>query len=209
VGFDWIAHAAWFNANPWAIVVLNNVYMSIVGAMMVVLGMLVVMRRYVHFREVLLINDSLSLLGIVFCTFLPAIGAYAYYSQAADLVGNIPSAAGRYHLEHFNGLRGGELLSFNYDETKGIITFPSVPHRRPSSSTMVLAQNMAVLAGFSGLGDHDPLYNFHRRSSSGRCRCQHNPARNFDLALRKVYCRTCIAPNMIHNSGDGNRRIKR
>lgn len=124
-GFDWIAHVAWVNANPWAIVVLNKVYMSILSAMMVAIGMLVVMRRFDRLREVLLINGSLSLLGVVFCTFLPAIGAYAYYSPAADLVGNIPSAAGRYHLEHFNGLRSGALLSFNYGETKGIITFPS------------------------------------------------------------------------------------
>jgi len=125
LGFDWLAHIAWVNATPWAIVLLNEVYMSILSAMTVVLGLLVTMRRFDRIRELLLINGSLGLLGIVFCTFLPAIGAYAYYSPAVELVGNIPSSAGRYHLEHFNGLRSGDLLSFTFGETKGIITFPS------------------------------------------------------------------------------------
>jgi hypothetical protein len=125
LGFDWLAHVAWVNATPWAIVLLSEVYMSILSAMMVALGLLVVMRRFDRIRELLLINGSLGLLGVVFCTFLPAIGAYAYYSPAAELIGNIPSLAGRYHLEHFNGLRSGDLLSFTYAETKGIITFPS------------------------------------------------------------------------------------
>ncbi len=125
LGFDWLAHVAWVNANPGAITLLNGVYTSILSAMMVVLGLLVVMRRFDRIRELLLINGALGLLGIVFCTFLPAVGAYAYYSPAVELVGNIPSAAGRYHLEHFNGVRSGELLSFTYRETIGIITFPS------------------------------------------------------------------------------------
>ena len=125
LGFDWLAHVAWVNATPWAIMLFNEVYTSILSAMMAVLGLLVVMRRFDRIRELLLINGSLGLLGIVFCTFLPAIGAYAYYSPAVELVGNIPSAAGRYHLEHFNGVRSGDLLSFTYRETIGIITFPS------------------------------------------------------------------------------------
>lgn len=125
LGFDWLAHVAWVNATPWAVILLHEVYKSIVSAMMVILGLLVLMRRFDRIRELLLINGSLSLLGIVFCTFLPAIGAYAYYSPAVDLVGNIPPSAGRYHLEHFNGLRSGDLLSFTFQETKGIITFPS------------------------------------------------------------------------------------
>lgn len=125
VGFDWLAHVAWVNTTPWAITLLHDVYMSIISAMMVVLGLLVVMRRFDRIRELLLINGSLGLLGIAFCTFLPAIGAYAYYVPPAELVGNIPASAGRYHLEHFNGLRSGDLLSFTYAQTQGIITFPS------------------------------------------------------------------------------------
>jgi hypothetical protein len=125
VGFDWLAHVAWVNATPWAIILFNEVYMSILSAMMIVLGVLVLMRRFDRIRELLLVNGSLGLLGIVFCTFLPAIGAYAYYSPAVELIGNIPSSAGRYHLEHFNGVRSGDLLSFTFGETIGIITFPS------------------------------------------------------------------------------------
>lgn len=125
LGFDWLAHVDWVNDTPWAIMLFNEVYASILSAMMIVLGVLVVMRRFDRIRELLLINGSLGLLGIVFCTFLPAIGAYAYYSPTIELVANIPSAAGRYHLEHFNGVRSGNLLSFTYRETIGIITFPS------------------------------------------------------------------------------------
>ncbi|MEM7634342.1 MAG: phosphatase PAP2 family protein [Pseudomonadota bacterium] len=125
LGFDWQAHVAWVNSTPWAVTLLHEVYMSILSAMMVVLGLLFVMRRFDRIRELLLINGSLGLLGIVFCTFLPAIGAYAYYAPASELVSNIPASAGRYHLEHFNGLRSGDLLSFDYVRTQGIITFPS------------------------------------------------------------------------------------
>jgi hypothetical protein len=55
----------------------------------------------------------------------PVVGLARAGQKAVELVGNILSSAGRYHLEHFNGLRSGDLLSFSYAETKGIITFPS------------------------------------------------------------------------------------
>ena len=93
--------------RPWAIAVLTKAYTSIVSAMTAVLVLLTVMRRFERLRELLLVNGMLGLLGIVFCTFLPAVGAYAFYVPAPELVANMPPSAGRYHLEHLTACGAG------------------------------------------------------------------------------------------------------
>ncbi|MGB7205197.1 MAG: phosphatase PAP2 family protein [Anderseniella sp.] len=125
VGFDWVAHVAWVNSYPSVVFLLDYIYMSIVGAMLGALAILLVMGRFDRIRELVILNSTLTLLGVLFCTFLPAIGAYAWYAPDALLISNIPETAGRYHLEHFTSLRDGSLTSIETSKTIGIITFPS------------------------------------------------------------------------------------
>lgn len=125
IGFDWNAHVAWVNASPWLITLLYDTYMLILNSMFALLALLLFTRRWDRIGELIWCMGMLSLLSIPFCLLTPAIGAYAWYNPAAEIMANIPADAGRYHLEQFIALRDGSQTYFDLAQTNGIVTFPS------------------------------------------------------------------------------------
>lgn len=125
IGFDWNAHVAWVNASPWLVTVLYETYMLILNSMFALLALLLATRRWDRIGELIWCMGMLSLASIPFCLLTPAIGAYAWYQPAAQIIANIPADAGRYHLEQFTALRDGSQTYFDLAQTNGIVTFPS------------------------------------------------------------------------------------
>ena len=125
IGFDWNAHVAWVNASPWLVTVLYETYMLILNSMFALLALLLATRRWDRIGELIWCMGMLSLASIPFCLLTPAIGAYAWYQPAADIIANIPADAGRYHLSQFTALRDGTQTGFLLSQTNGIVTFPS------------------------------------------------------------------------------------
>jgi membrane-associated phospholipid phosphatase len=67
--------------------------------------------------------------SLTFCVlssaFLPAIGAFAYYQIAPDVIERLPPEAGTYHLACFDAYRSGRLTWVDVRQLCGAVTFPS------------------------------------------------------------------------------------
>lgn len=125
IGFDWLAHASWVNDRPWATGLLTFTYNQLLYGMIATLIFLLVTGRFERIREVMLLMGLTSISSIFFVTFMPAIGAYAFYNPDPQLVSNIPALAGRYHLPDFTSLRDGTMATITIGTTTGLVTFPS------------------------------------------------------------------------------------
>lgn len=125
IGFDWLAHTAWVNERAWATGLLTWTYNQLLSGMIVTLVFLLVTRRFERVREITLLMGMTSISSIFFVTFMPAVGAYAFYNPAPELVANIPQLAGRYHLPDFTALRDGTMSTITLSATTGLVTFPS------------------------------------------------------------------------------------
>lgn len=125
IGFDWLAHTAWVNERPWATGLLTWTYNQLLTVMVATLVFLLATQRFERLREVILLMGLTAISGVFFVVYTPAVGAYAFYDPAPELISNIPQLAGRYHLPHFTALRDGTMSTINLSTTMGIVTFPS------------------------------------------------------------------------------------
>jgi membrane-associated phospholipid phosphatase len=126
LGFDWLALQRITAANSWLSWAGTWIYATSGLQMLlawVVLGVAGQTARLSQFLSALAVSTVLVLL---ICGFVPAVGAYAYYAVTDGQLGHLKgTGAGVWHLEHFYALRDGTLRYIDLQKTEGLVTFPS------------------------------------------------------------------------------------
>ncbi len=125
VGFDWLAHVAWVNANPMVSKVLDLSYQSLTGQFIFIFLVFFLSQNYERLREFIMMFFFMGFVTTFIAIFTPAIGAFDYYNPDAAIISNLPPTAGRYFQEHFLALYDGSMRSVTISKSTGLIAFPS------------------------------------------------------------------------------------
>ncbi len=144
LGYDWYAMLALVNDYPMFGKLLTAAYNSSLIQVLVV----VLVFGFANKRERLLeyfATYAISLtIIIVLSALIPAAGAYVYLKPAPELYANLNSAAGVWHLEHFNALRDGSMRHLSLLNIHGLVTFPSF-HTALAVLTILIFRGMGPL----------------------------------------------------------------
>ena len=125
VGFDWLGHVAWVNANPIVNKTLEFSYQSLMGQFIFIFFAFYLSQNYERLRELIMVFFIMGFVTTFIAIFTPAIGAFDYYKPDATIIDNLRPNAGRYFQEHFLALYNGTMRSITITESTGLIAFPS------------------------------------------------------------------------------------
>jgi membrane-associated phospholipid phosphatase len=120
LGFDFVAHIEWLVQRPFAVKLLQWIYFSASGQLIIIIIGLAIKDRPALDRF-LTIYTLTSLIVLIGSALLPALGTYPFHEIGADIL----QPFGRYHLAHYHALRDGSFASFDLREVEGLVTFPS------------------------------------------------------------------------------------
>jgi membrane-associated phospholipid phosphatase len=110
---------------PGAISLLRVCYSGIVPAVMLTAVILVLIKRPDRLWEFCFVYAGTLTTCTLISGFLPAIGAFVFYSLDRELLDRLPHAAGVYHLSQFMAFRLEGRRIINLLEFDGVVSFPS------------------------------------------------------------------------------------
>lgn len=125
LGFDWLWFLTLTNSSAVVSSILVFAYYSAMPAMLLVLGWLTVAQKFDRLFEYYAVIILAAAATTAVMSFLPALGAYAYFNPPREMFSNYPLNAGMSHYQDLLGLRSGEPYTLFLDRAKPLVTFPS------------------------------------------------------------------------------------
>ncbi|RWE37478.1 phosphatase PAP2 family protein [Mesorhizobium sp.] len=122
--FNWRAFLAFTNSHPWLAKLLVFAYHS-VGPQMPLLFLLLAFTDRLRLTEFMASLAISSALTAAVLPFVPAAGAYSYFTPVAADISNFTAHAGMWHFEELARLRSGEAFNLLVTRAEGLVTFPS------------------------------------------------------------------------------------
>jgi membrane-associated phospholipid phosphatase len=115
LGLNWLATFNWVKAHPVINNLCNMAYLCHGMQIYIILAVLSVTERFERIREFLFLFSTTLLITIVISAFLPAAGAWVFYSAPGQLD----------YVADFNALRSGTMSEIDMNKATGLIQFPS------------------------------------------------------------------------------------
>lgn len=88
-----------------------------------------------------------TLCGMI-AVIYPAVGTYAHYHIAPDVIAGLPKGAGTFYLPVFESLRSGAVTTIDFVKLTGVVTFPSF-HGAIALMTAFALRGLRWLAPFA------------------------------------------------------------
>lgn len=125
MGFDWVAHLAWFNDHQLIADFLLVSYSMLQTLAALTIISLLFIGELEKLREFLITSAIALLITTAIGAVFPAGGTYHYYQPAAALQSNIFTQSGHFFLAHLIPVHDGTMKLIMLDYVVGLITFPS------------------------------------------------------------------------------------
>ena len=125
LGIDLPHIISWFGKHPGFADLLGYAYDSSFAQLFGLVVLLAVLRRTDKLWELVFVCNLCIVVSTAISVLWPAVGAFAYYDYAADLIRNLPANAGTYHLAKFEYFRNGAAPVLSFASLQGVVTFPS------------------------------------------------------------------------------------
>jgi membrane-associated phospholipid phosphatase len=124
IGFDWLAVVRWVDARPSVSWILVSAYSTSLIQMLAVVFVYSALCRGDRLLEFAALYTLTGVAVGVVAMLVPAMGAYAYYNPDPDLYDQFTDL-GRVHITTLEQLRAGTFEMLEFENTVGMVTFPS------------------------------------------------------------------------------------
>lgn len=126
LGFDWHAFVAFVDSRPTLAWLLANAYSSFFFQLLLLPLYFSLFRKAARAYAIVFGYASLCFVSSAISVYYPALGAYAVYGVTQADLESINIKFGYFFLEQFHGVRDQAEFMLRFEESAGILTFPSV-----------------------------------------------------------------------------------